>query len=474
MGENYKLPITSSLQADELAQPNNVLPIAEVRTPINSPNELSEDFTRGWQDRLMLGAAAVSLAFQQSPGNEVARAYVGLATLQYTGKPLLAGLAFGAATFAIEGVTGSAAAYSMRRYSDKFHNTKETIFTKFKQVKPLNEKGSRSLATDSVLALSVGSAAVAARRHYYDRERTALEDNLTVVKAAGGIALVSAGVAYGGAELLNRSQGTWAENYVSTGLELLSDWKTYLAAITVFGGIALAKKMRKKEDYKSLDRNIDRELGEIEDIDYDQKGYLSLRIDNHESELARRALEFEQAIWDDKNYGSLDEYNDKYLKNTRLYASFRDGKCIGSVRVFSGENNAPIAPFIADMDYGNEDERRLIQNGYQKAEIEELATSAAENTVSSRNVIRSLWRLAYRDSVARGVTHWGIIMEPKRARILNRMNGFTFRQKGEEIDYQGGMCAPHLMDLTEVVENMRKEKPKLLHWFISEELRRSF
>lgn len=251
----------------------------------------------------------------------------------------------------------------------------------------------------------------------------------------------------------------------------LKHTETSVASVPGLGAIATIEPFSSKENTFDFDA----EIKKAEVVDYDKEGFVSLRIDDHDSPLAKQALEFEQEIWDKKDYGSLDEYNEKYLDQTRLYASFKEGKCIGTTRVFSGKNDGSekMAPFIADMSYYDEELQDILRNSYKAGEVEELATSASEN-LNTRNVIRSLWRLAYRDSVERGVAQWGIIMEPSRARVLNRVYGVEFIQKGKEIDYQGGMCAPHTLNLETIDLYMGKNKPNLFDWFVKQELNTSF
>ena len=68
---------------------------------------------------------------------------------------------------------------------------------------------------------------------------------------------------------------------------------------------------------------------------------------------------------------------------------------------------------------------------------------------------------------------WGIIMEPARVDKMNRDFGFTFRRFGPTIDYQGGECAAHVMDLQEVDDNMRTKFPDIYNWFVNEPLIRA-
>jgi hypothetical protein len=103
-------------------------------------------------------------------------------------------------------------------------------------------------------------------------------------------------------------------------------------------------------------------------------------------------------------------------------------------------------------------------------DIEELGTAAVATELRGQGVNLRLWRLAYRDARARGIKKWGIIMEPERVEKMNKNHGFTFRQLGDPIPYQGGDCAAFIMDLDEVDKTMKKKHPLTHFWFASKKI----
>lgn len=103
--------------------------------------------------------------------------------------------------------------------------------------------------------------------------------------------------------------------------------------------------------------------------------------------------------------------------------------------------------------------------------MEELGTVAVDGENAPFAIVAlDLWRLAYRHAREIGVKHWGIIMEPERVAIMNKRYGFTFKQIGPAIDYQGGDCAAHIMDLQEVFDSMQITHPTRFEWFVNEPL----
>jgi hypothetical protein len=461
----------------------------EVRILKNSDNNPSEDVALDTPEigevslddslaararrMISIGGAVASLAFQQSPGNEVLRGYVGLAALERTGSPAVAAVAVGLSTFAIESATGSAVANSFRAYSDKIHGFKEKMKTRFNRSKTeqdLSEKN--NFLSDSVLALTVGSAAVVVRKHLAEKNRTLLQDTLTVVGASAGISVASGALGYVGLKSLDEARGSRFSHIMEKVVDLGTDWKTYIAVGGIWAALKLRKKLGKQETIREESIDTEDLIEKTELYDYDRDtGLLSVRIDDLDSKEAGIALDFEQKIWTKKDYGSLEEYNQKYKNQTRLFACFKDGKCIGTTRIFTKSDSGELAPFISEMTYSDPEGKARIIESFEAGEIEELGTSAFENLSDLRGAIKNLWRLAYRDGASRGVKGWGIIMEPPRVKFLSRFNKFTFSQVGDAIDYQGGDCAPHLMFFDECIDNMHTQDPRLKQWFVDQSLR---
>lgn len=195
-------------------------------------------------------------------------------------------------------------------------------------------------------------------------------------------------------------------------------------------------------------------------------GFTTALLDPSDSKV-EASLTLEQSIWDQKDYGSLDSYK-KYLPQSKIFASFDENEnCLGVVRVFAG--NPELPPFM-ELPFENDAVRQQLVDGCQSGAVEELGTAAVANDAPVAKVALNLWRLAYRDARMRNVKHWGIIMEPRRVNVMNRRYGFTFTQVGPEVDYQGGNCAVHMLDLEEVDAYMSQNNPSYYDWFVNEPL----
>lgn len=174
-------------------------------------------------------------------------------------------------------------------------------------------------------------------------------------------------------------------------------------------------------------------------------------------------LSVEETVFIKSGYGSTGEYV-KYLGQSRLFGAFKeDHACVGALRIITGFPQPP--PFLTAFEINR---RREIENLARLGLLEEVATIAVSGLKYGRQAAKELYRAAYVDAKLRGVTHWAVIMEPRRARALNRMYHFTFKPIGQEEWYMGGFCAPHMMEFSEVEKVMSAEDWDLFAWFTGE------
>lgn len=184
---------------------------------------------------------------------------------------------------------------------------------------------------------------------------------------------------------------------------------------------------------------------------------------------ADKAARLEQKIWEENDFGSLEEY-DIYNTQSRIFGAFKDGECVGITRMFSGSPELP--PFTHLPTY-DDSHTEAITDYCERGIMEELGTTAVDHEASGvpKGVISlHMWRLAYRDAMDRGIKYWGIIMEPERVQAMNDNFNFTFLQLGPAVEYQGGDCAAFVMDLEEVDMQMSQNMPDLYDWFVNEPL----
>ncbi|MDP3086375.1 MAG: PEP-CTERM/exosortase system-associated acyltransferase [Rubrivivax sp.] len=87
---------------------------------------------------------------------------------------------------------------------------------------------------------------------------------------------------------------------------------------------------------------------------------------------------------------------------------------------------------------------------------------AGERRMESPQILLSMYRQMYQNSLKAGVRYWYAAMERPLARSLQRMD-FKFRQLGPETDYFGPV-APYLMDLRQMETDVGRSNPALLAW----------
>lgn len=87
---------------------------------------------------------------------------------------------------------------------------------------------------------------------------------------------------------------------------------------------------------------------------------------------------------------------------------------------------------------------------------------------NSPMLLLGMYREMYRHSRANGVRYWYAAMERSLARSLETM-GFKFLPIGPQVDYYGPVT-PHIVDLNDLNERLRKENSFLAAWFNDERI----
>lgn len=187
-----------------------------------------------------LTTALATFGFQQSPGNEMARTYLGISLLDASHNPGLAALGVGVATVAIEGISGLSTSVALNSNSAAY----ERLKAKLKRRSSVESDSSKTdRANDIALALALGTSIVVAKKHFQYEGRTLKDDRRTMAKAVGLISTTSAGIAFlaaGGVEYADEvGLGDQAEIAVNYAL----DWKTYAV---MFGVIQVGSFMHRK------------------------------------------------------------------------------------------------------------------------------------------------------------------------------------------------------------------------------------
>lgn len=390
----------------------------------------------------LTAAQSTVVAVELSPANEVARLGVFGAAYAATRDPYMSGLAYGGATFAIESIAGLATAelFAKNRAQNIMHKANNFL----EKLGVSTEKKMSRFAEASVTLLG-GTAVGMVLRQREDPERTKERNRKYAIKSAASLAGVCAVQGY----------------FMGKGIDMPKPATIGLAGVAVVGVGVIAKKIinRAKGSAERFKKIVSAEH-------YIKKHDLAI-VSTDDPEEIVEATELEQRIWHENDFGDLDVY-DKYTNQSQVIKANIGDTCVGMTRMFKGYPELP--PFVEGMKYYNESDKKEMIALCSEGRIEELGTTAVDHRATGdlkRSVVSSnMWRLAYRDARARGVEHWGIIMEPERVEKMNKQFGFTFKQLGPAEEYQGGDCAPFVMDLREVDKSMQKTNPIKHHWFV--------
>ncbi len=98
--------------------------------------------------------------------------------------------------------------------------------------------------------------------------------------------------------------------------------------------------------------------------------------------------------------------------------------------------------------------------------IKPNSTVRGDKRNNSPLLLLGMYREMYRYSRQNGIRYWYAAMERSLARSLDKM-GFRFVPIGPQVDYYGPVT-PHMADLDELIERLRKENKFLAAWFNDE------
>lgn len=243
------------------------------------------------------------------------------------------------------------------------------------------------------------------------------------------------------------------------GINVGIDNPQITGGVTGLVGAAAAMRWLKKR-FTKVEGNASEDLTDI-----DKKYKIDFAVTTDERKLAE-AAKLEQDVWYKMGYGSLDEY-EEHIADSRTITAYQDGKCVGLARMFDGTKR--IMPFL-EMDFYNSDLKEQIIEHAKNGKIVEMGTLAKAEDAPRGAVMRGILRLFYREAINRGAEEMACIMEPERVERINKRYGLTYRQVGPAIDYQGGWCAPHTMNIQEAKANMLAKRPLAYYWIVKRPL----
>jgi predicted GNAT family N-acyltransferase len=381
--------------------------------------------------------AAVGVAVSAPGVYELALAGTVGTSVGTTNNPLLAaGIATGFTAVAEAGSALGTARLLETERSQRVMRAANKILGKM----GLRPEGETSLATDAALAFVAGSGTMLAMKQTLDPDRTKKENRRRGLTTAAISTVMAAPVNLAIAE----------------GINEITPTRVALGAVAVAGFLGVKKAISKhlRTQNTSNEAFVDRDR------------HASYRLVTDVQELTDAAI-LEQEVWDEKGFGKLEEEGyGKYIAHSRTFAAFDDqGNCIGVERMFAADEEAEIIQPFLQMDFFDLKKQNELVGEALNGEIEELGTVAVDPAYRGKNVNLRLQRQALRDSQARGVKKWGIIMEPDRVAKMNTKHGFTFEQLGPAVPYQGGDCAPFVMTLDEGLDSIRQKSFLKWYWF---------
>lgn len=177
--------------------------VSAAHQPRHAREASSSASAHGILNSVIVAAAAVSLAFEQSPGNEALRTHIGLNVLDSTGSPLVVGATIAAVTAGIEMGSSGLISLGLHRESGAVKRLKERLLSRKGGGDHIDDdndaresrRGLSSLSNIGV-ALGLGAGLVTIKEHIAVPGRTLRQDLSTSAYASGVVAFVSGLIGY--------------------------------------------------------------------------------------------------------------------------------------------------------------------------------------------------------------------------------------------------------------------------------------
>jgi N-acyl amino acid synthase of PEP-CTERM/exosortase system len=193
-----------------------------------------------------------------------------------------------------------------------------------------------------------------------------------------------------------------------------------------------------------------------------------------------------------ENDQEIDEYDDCAI---HFAAYTLDKNIVGTVRLvqphpgqsYPFESHcAPFPDFVyPPRDTAAEVSRLVVKKTYRRRRgdtmegiSQDFMEKGSTKTIQPRSTVRrdkrgnspllllGMYREMYRHSRQNGIRYWYAAMERSLARSLDKM-GFRFVPIGPQVDYYGPVT-PHIADLDELLERLKRENKFLAAWFNDE------
>jgi hypothetical protein len=431
------------ISAPEAMMTSDVFLDDHIDPPSVSVESAKKGGVRPMLQRAKTAAELAVVAAEVTPANEALRFGAFAAVIADGAPPVVSGLVLGATTLAIEGGAALATADLLRTKTGS--KVLEWVNRKMSRIIP--EDAKMSPLMEAGVAYAGGSAIVLAEKQRENPSRIFGENVRHGLFTAGWL---SGTVAVQGTLI---AEGVHTPSPTSIGLGVIGAASVPLAARWA--------RRRGERPETPIDDRTDFHRGR------------EYRIITDEKSLDKAAV-IEQQVWDEQGFGNLEQEGyGHHIANSRTIASFKGDECVGVTRLFKGkedEDEVLLPPFI-NLPFYDGSLRDFLAQDCVDGIAEELGTTAVVESARGKGVNTRMWRMAYRDAYDRGVRTWAIIMEPERVEKMNNLHGFTFEQVGPAVDYQGGDCAVHIMDLQETRDSMRKSHPLTYYWFTQKSLK---
>lgn len=197
----------------------------------------------------------------------------------------------------------------------------------------------------------------------------------------------------------------------------------------------------------------------VDPVAHDVIGHKAERLDDIDA-----AFRLEREVFEQSGYGQMPQELD--AQSTFYVAkSLQTGDLLGCLRMIQGE---PVQLPMMTLPLHEEWGERLA--GVEPGRLSEYGALAVPPHIQSEvglSVSKALYRAGWEHTIEHGASWCGMVMEPRRAKVMARWHGLVFEQGGPTQYYMGGDVAAFFARPMELIEKLGRFNPELYEYISS-------
>lgn len=198
----------------------------------------------------------------------------------------------------------------------------------------------------------------------------------------------------------------------------------------------------------------------VDPVQHDIIGHKAESLDDLDA-----AFRNEREVFEASGYGEMPRELDMQ-SSFYLARSMQTGEVLGSLRMIQG---APLTLPMMKLPLDDEWAERLAEVAPERlSEYGALAIPPHVQSDVGLSVSKALYRAGWEHTVEHDAAWCGMVMEPRRARVMARWHGLVFHQGGPTEYYMGGEVAAFFTTPRVIIEDLERVNPELSSYITSD------